>query len=119
MTSAIFTRPVGGWLSAEERESSHFGLPFGRIPSYSGEQVSATHRQFAHGFCWRVQLSLMNALDTLDIPRFPARAIDGAQPMAVGLSMTLPGIPVVFAGDEFGLVGDDGEHSRTPLSRNR
>ena len=29
--------------------------------------------------------------------------------------MTLPGIPVVFAGDEFGLVGDDGEHSRTPM----
>ena len=29
--------------------------------------------------------------------------------------MTMPGIPVVFAGDEFGLVGDDGEHSRTPM----
>ena len=29
--------------------------------------------------------------------------------------MTLPGMPVVFAGDEFGLVGADGEASRTPI----
>lgn len=29
--------------------------------------------------------------------------------------MTLPGVPVVFAGDEFGMVGVDGEASRTPI----
>ncbi|WP_324253945.1 DUF3459 domain-containing protein [Microbacterium schleiferi] len=29
--------------------------------------------------------------------------------------MTLPGMPVLFAGDEFGLVGADGEASRTPM----
>ena len=29
--------------------------------------------------------------------------------------MTLPGIPVVFMGDELGLTGVDGEHSRTPM----
>jgi alpha-glucosidase len=115
MTYANFTRPVWGWLSTQERESSYFGLPFGTIPSYSGEQVFAAHRQFAHGFPWRVQLSTMNALDTHDTPRFLTHAIEGAQPVAVGLSMTLPGIPVVFAGDEFGLIGDDGEQSRTPM----
>lgn len=115
MTYANFTRPVWGWLSTSERESSYFGLPFGTIPSYSGEQVFAMHRQFAHGFPWRVQLSTMNALDTHDTPRFLTHAIEGAQPVAVGLSMTLPGIPVIFAGDEFGLIGDDGEQSRTPM----
>ena len=36
-------------------------------------------------------------------------------PVAVGLSLTMPGVPVVFAGDEFGLVGADGEASRTPM----
>ena len=36
-------------------------------------------------------------------------------PVALGLSVTLPGIPVVFAGDEFGLTGEDGEASRTPM----
>ncbi|MGO7984228.1 hypothetical protein ACC691_41085, partial [Rhizobium johnstonii] len=35
--------------------------------------------------------------------------------MAFGLAVTLPGIPVVFAGDEFGLTGEDGEASRTPM----
>ena len=115
MTYANFTRPVWAWLSTKDRESSYFGLPFGTIPSYTGEQAFAAHRQFAHGFPWRVQLSTMNALDTHDTPRFLTHAIDGAQPVAVGLSMTMPGIPVVFAGDEFGLVGDDGEHSRTPM----
>ncbi|MES2093149.1 MAG: glycoside hydrolase family 13 protein [Actinomycetota bacterium] len=119
MTYANFTRPVWGWLSTGERESSYFGLPFGTIPSYTGEQVLAAHRRFAHGFPWRVQLSTMNALDTHDTPRFLTHAIEGALPVAVGLSMTLPGIPVVFAGDEFGLVGDDGEHSRTPMPWDR
>jgi alpha-glucosidase len=33
--------------------------------------------------------------------------------------MTLPGIPVVFAGDEFGLTGVDGEMSRTPIPWDR
>jgi alpha-glucosidase len=41
--------------------------------------------------------------------------MDGAVPVAVGMSMTLPGIPVVFMGDELGATGDDGEHSRTTM----
>jgi alpha-glucosidase len=36
-------------------------------------------------------------------------------PVAVGLAMTLPGLPVLFAGDEYGLTGADGESSRTPI----
>src|SRR5690606_36276287 len=39
----------------------------------------------------------------------------GTVPLAVGLMVTQPGLPVVFAGDEFGLVGADGEASRTPM----
>lgn len=115
MTYTNFTRPVWGWLSTGERESSYFGLPFGTIPEYNGGEVFAAHRAFAAGFPWRVRLSNMNALDTHDTPRFLTHAIPGAVPVALGMSLTLPGIPVIFAGDEFGLVGDDGEHSRTPL----
>jgi alpha-glucosidase len=29
--------------------------------------------------------------------------------------MTMPGLPVIWQGDEFGLTGADGEESRTPL----
>jgi alpha-glucosidase len=115
MTYTNFTRPIWGWLSYEQRESSYFGLPFGTIPTYTGVEVFNAHRQFAAGFPWRVRLHNMNALDTHDTPRFLTHAKPGTVPVALGMSVTMPGIPVIFAGDEFGLVGDDGEQSRTPI----
>lgn len=115
MTYTNFTRPVWGWLSQNGRESSYFGLPFGTIPMYSGQEVFEAHKLFAAGFPWRVRLRTMNALDTHDTPRFLTEAAPGTVPVALGMSVTMPGIPVVFAGDEFGLVGDDGEESRTPI----
>jgi alpha-glucosidase len=60
----------------------------------------------------------MNPLDTHDIPRFKTYAIDGAQKIAAGLQFTFPGIPVIWAGDEFGLDGFNGESSRTPIPWN-
>ena len=57
----------------------------------------------------------MHPLDTHDTARFRTNAAPGAVPVALGLSIALPGIPVLFAGDEFGLVGNDGEDSRTPM----
>jgi len=57
----------------------------------------------------------MNALDTHDTPRFATHARPGTVPVAFGLAVTLPGVPVVWAGDEFGLTGVDGEASRTPM----
>ncbi|MEY3908562.1 MAG: hypothetical protein RLZZ90_469, partial [Actinomycetota bacterium] len=35
-----------------------------------------------------------------------------------GMQFTFPGIPVIWAGDEFGLDGWNGENSRTPLPWN-
>ncbi|MCU1550025.1 MAG: hypothetical protein JWR36_585 [Glaciihabitans sp.] len=119
MTYTNFTRPIWGWLSTGQRESSYFGLPFGTIPSYNGGEVFEAHTRFAAGFPWRVRLHNMNALDTHDTPRFLTHARPGTVPVALGLSVTMPGIPVIFAGDEFGLVGDDGEHSRTPMPWDR
>ncbi len=115
MTYANFTRPVLGWLSHPGDDALFFGQPLGRMPSYTGEQVQEAYTAFTSGLPWRVRQNTMNALDTHDTPRFLTSAIEGAFPVAVGLSMTLPGIPVVFAGDEFGLTGVDGEDSRTPI----
>mgnify|MGYP003583331453 FL=1 len=64
---------------------------------------------------WAMRSLAMNAIDTHDTPRFAERADAAAQLIAAGLSFTLPGTPVIFAGDEFGLRGSDGEASRTPL----
>jgi alpha-glucosidase len=115
MTYTTFTRPLWGWLSEPARESSFFGLPYGTIPQYTGAQFFAAHNRFTAGFPWRTRLATMNALDTHDTPRFMTHARQGVLPVAFGLSVTLPGIPVVFAGDEFGLAGVDGEHSRSPM----
>jgi alpha-glucosidase len=116
MTYANFTRPLWSWLS-EPGSPARGGLnmPLGIIPGFGVEQFYEAHRKFSAGFPWRVRLHNMNALDTHDTPRFLTHALPGTVPVALGLSLTLPGIPVIFAGDEFGLIGDDGEHSRSPI----
>ena len=115
MTYANFTRPVWGWLSQPNSASTYFGQPVGVIPSYTGRELVDAHTRFAAAFPWRVRLVTMNPLDTHDVPRFRTHALPGAVPVALGLSMTMPGIPVVWAGDEFGLTAESGEASRMPM----
>lgn len=115
MTYANFTRPLWGWLSVPGAPSSYFGQPIGRIPSYTGTQFLEAHRHFSAGFPWRSRLGNMNALDTHDVPRFATNAREGAIAVALGLSATFVGMPVIWSGDEFGLVGEDGEASREPM----
>ncbi|MGN8553857.1 UNVERIFIED_CONTAM: glycoside hydrolase family 13 protein [Microbacterium sp. SLM126] len=127
MTYPSFTRPVWGWLSEptgvpyldangeELTESWFFGQPIGGIPRYTAREFADAVTRFTAGIPWRVRLGNMQPLDTHDTARFATNAAPGAIPVAVGLSLTMPGLPVVFAGDEFGLVGADGEESRTPM----
>jgi alpha-glucosidase len=116
MTYANFTRPIWAWLSKPGSPAAGgIGIALGMVPTYTGEEVFQAHQRFTAAFPWRVRLHNMNALDTHDTPRFLTHALPGTVPVAFGLAVTLPGIPVIFAGDEFGLTGVDGEHSRTPL----
>jgi alpha-glucosidase len=116
MTYANFTRPLWNWLSIPGRPAGGgLGMTLGRTTDYTGRDFYAAHREFAAAFPWRTRLHTMNALDTHDTPRFLTSARPGVLPVAVGLSMTLPGIPVVWAGDEFGLTAADGEEARTPI----
>jgi alpha-glucosidase len=131
MTYTDFTRPVWGWLSdglgpawidsdgVEHTEPWFFGQPLGGIPRYTARDVVGAYTRFTAGMPWRMRLGTMHPLDTHDTARFRTHAAPGTVPVAVGLSMTLPGIPVVWAGDEFGLIGGDGENSRTPLPWDR
>ncbi len=116
MSYSAFTRPLWQWLRRQEADPRHhFGIPYGIEPRYTAADVVASHRRFAGSLPWSVQQSAMNAIDTHDTPRFAEGAGDAEQLVAFGLSITLPGTPVVFAGDEFGLRGVNGEHARTPL----
>jgi alpha-glucosidase len=116
MTYTPFTRPLWSWL-LEPGSPGGGGIGFAlqRVPSYTGRDFHTAHTRFAAGFPWRTRVTTMNALDTHDTPRFRTSARPGTVPVALGLSVTMPGIPVVWAGDEFGLTGVDGEASRTPI----
>lgn len=116
MSYAHFTRPLWNWLGVPGSPAGGgLGLALARTTDFGGDDFLAAHLAFTAAYPWRVRLQNMNALDTHDTPRFRNVARDGVVPVAVGLSMTLPGIPVIWAGAEWGLRGDDGEHSRTPL----
>jgi alpha-glucosidase len=127
MTYPSFTRPLWGWLSdptgapfltaegVERTEPWFFGQPIGGIPRYTAKQFVEAVVRFTAGIPWRVRLGNMQPLDTHDTGRFATNAGPGTVPLAVGLMVTLPGLPVVFAGDEFGLTGAEGEDSRTPM----
>lgn len=116
MSYSAFTRPVWHWLRRPSGDPvHHFGIPFETEPNYSAADVVRSYRSFTAPYPWAVRQLAMNAIDTHDTPRFAHQADDATQLVAAGLSMTLPGTPVVFAGDEFGLRGTHGEDSRTPL----
>lgn len=118
MTYASFTRPLWAWLTDRDKAAGapwFFGQPVGGIPAYTARDFADSVVRFTASIPWRVRLGNMQPLDTHDTARFATRAAAGSIPLAVGLSLTLPGLPTLFAGDEFGLVGDDGETSRTPM----
>lgn len=125
MTYSNFTKPVWRWFYNEDKKSRPKGAE--GLPGFSmwdgaqkagGRELVQSYTQFIAGFPWHVRLHNMNPLDTHDIPRFKTYAIKGAQKVAAGLQFTFPGIPVIWAGDEFGLDGFNGEESRTPIPWN-
>lgn len=116
MSYSAFTRPLWHWLREPETAPvHHYGIPYEQTPAASAESFARAFRRFSAPMPWAVRSLAMNAIDTHDTPRFAERADAAAQLIAAGLSFTLPGTPVIFAGDEFGLRGSDGEASRTPL----
>ena len=114
MTYANFTRPLWRWFwrPGENREEAQLGVGRKHI---SAKDVIDLHTRFAGVFPWQLRMHNLNALDTHDTGRFKTFSIPGAQRVAAGLQFTMPGIPMIFAGDEFGLDGWNGESSRTPI----
>jgi alpha-glucosidase len=73
-------------------------------------------RAFRAGIPWQSVLHSWNLLDSHDTARF--RTVSGSRDLhevGLGLQMTLPGVPMVFAGDEVGLEGAWGEDARRTM----
>ncbi len=119
MAYAGFTRPVWAWLRGDnlppEQESGFLGLPVG-IPRLPGNFAVETMKRFRAGLPWASVLHSWAILSSHDTARFSTIAGSRERHLAgVGLQMTTPGVPMVFAGDEIGLEGEWGEDARRTM----
>lgn len=116
MNYAGFTRPVWAWLRCEDLDLPDFlGVP-GPVPHRTGAQAATTMRAFGGLVSWQTLTTSWNIISSHDTARI--RTVVGEADrveLAVGLMMTYPGTPMLFAGDELGLTGVNGEDSRTPM----
>ena len=110
-----FSFPVWEWLRDPERPVPSFGLPVG-VPRRDGLAAVTAMRDFTASFGWRAVTASWNILGSHDSPRIRTTTGSAAlHHLAAVLQFTLPGVPMVFAGDELGLEGVDGEDSRRTM----
>jgi alpha-glucosidase len=110
-----FSFPVWEWLRDPRHPVPSFGLPV-TVPRRDGVAMVAAMRDFTASFGWSAVCSSWNILGSHDSPRI--RTTTGSadlQHVAAVLQFTLPGVPMVFAGDELGMDGVDGEDSRRTM----
>jgi len=113
-----FMRPIWGWLQHQpEVEGGFFGLPTG-LPDFSAREMVTAMREFNAGIPWRSLTASMLLLNSHDTARF--RNVVGGDVdrhlAGVGLLLTYPGVPSIFAGDEIGLRGAWGEDARRTIN---
>ena len=123
MNYAGFLRPVWSWLRADELPGelakSFWGIPVA-LPRTGGGALVGAMRAFRAGVPWQAVLHSWTLLDSHDTARF--RSVAGSRDRAavgIGLQMTSPGVPMLFAGDELGLEGSWGEDARRPMPWDR
>ena len=118
MNYAGFQRPVWWWLRGDAYERDDYsGTP---SPRYDGHAAVGMMRRFRAGIPWGAVAHSWPVLDSHDTPRF-ATIVESRerQVVGVGLQMTTPGVPMVYAGDELGLRGEWGEDGRRPMPWDR
>ncbi|WP_250037169.1 glycoside hydrolase family 13 protein [Paractinoplanes maris] len=116
MNYAGFTRPVWCWLRADEVPFDGFlGRPE-ELPRLGADALVATMSAFASQMSWRSWEASWQLLGSHDTARIRTVVGDAErQHVAAGLLFTLPGTPMVFAGDELGLTGGGNETARATM----
>lgn len=110
-----FSFPVWEWLRDPRHPVPSFGLPVD-LPRRDGIAMTAAIRDFIASFGWRAVCASWNILGSHDSPRIRTTTGSAAlHHLAAVLQYALPGVPMVFAGDELGMEGVDGEDSRRTM----
>ncbi len=115
MNYLAFTRPVWCWLRGDDDGLTFLGDPM-PVPRLGGLATAAAMADVLSVQPWRSSVSGFNLLGSHDTTRF--RTICGTaerQLAGAGLLFTMPGVPMVFAGDEVGLRGVGGDGARQPM----
>ena len=113
-----FMRPFWNWMNRNPQITGGFqGLPF-EMPKISGKQLVASMNQFSASIPWRSFVSSMTFLDTHDTARFRSVVLGdkAAHEASIAMSLTYPGVPSIFAGDELGSEGIFGEDMRRTIN---
>lgn len=108
-----FSIPVWQWLSPARplRHSLYADVP--RLP---GGAMVAGMREVAAAAPWRATAHALNLVGSHDSERIRTRLGDDALVVvALGLVATMPGIPMIWSGDEIGIEGAFGEDGRRPF----
>jgi alpha-glucosidase len=121
MNYAGFLRPVWWWLRGEQPGPTVFDIfASAPAPSYGGAVAAGVMRSFRAGIPWEVSLNSWLFLDSHDTPRFKnVASTHDRQLVGIGLQMTSPGVPMIFAGDEVGLDGVSGYDARRTMPWHR
>lgn len=119
MNYSGFSWPVWSWLRDPESPARAFGRPV-PVARRGGPLVQRTLREWLARYGWRATCQSWNILGSHDSARI--RTLTGSAVLhrvAAGLQFTLPGVPMLFAGDEIGLEGVLGEDARRPMPWHR
>lgn len=119
MNYSGFSWPVWSWLRDPDSPARAFGrpVPVSRRP---GGSIRRSLQEWQGRYGWRATSASWNILGSHDSARIRTVTGSGAtHRVAAGLQFTLPGVPMLFAGDEIGMEGVLGEDSRRPFPWHR
>ena len=119
MNYSGFSWPLWSWLRAPDTPARPFGRPL-PVPRRGGVVAVETWRAWLGAYGWKATCASWNILGSHDSARIRTLVGDArVHRVAAGLQFTLPGVPMLFAGDEIGLEGVNGEDARRPMPWDR
>jgi alpha-glucosidase len=120
MNYAGFSKPIWSWLTGGRLSQDNWmGVPRDGWPRLPGWSAVSSMQSFA-AVGWQHRAASMNIISSHDSPRIRSITDDPALvEVAAGAMFTMPGVPMIWAGDEIGMEGSSGEDGRRPFPWHR